>query len=67
MKMETLEKLFDAKLEAVHTKLDSIDEQAKKTNGRVSKHDSKLNKHDIAIATGMGIFIAVEFITNLIF
>lgn len=37
MEVPALEKLFDAKLETVNSKLDNILAQTTKTNGRVSK------------------------------
>jgi len=66
MDFESLEKLFDAKLENIHTKLDSIETQTKRTNGRVTQAEWKLSRHDKALWVGLGAFMAVEFITNLI-
>lgn len=43
---EQIEKLFDAKLDTVHVKLDSIFDQTKRTNGRVSKLEEWKEKRE---------------------
>ncbi len=67
MDFDSIEKLFDAKLQNVHTKLDSIKSQTERTNGRVTKAEKRLSTHDKALWVGLGAFMAVELISNVIF
>lgn len=63
---QVFEKILDAKLETVHTKLDSIEMHARRTNGRVTVCESKLGMHDRALWIAGGFILAIELATNLI-